>query len=93
MMPADISITRLAVIALVALVTSIIAGLARRRRGRAVRPSRHSLSFLRPAVLAGSITRCFRMSTPHGQFHTLAQEAMRVLAVFAPSCGAEAKLS
>jgi hypothetical protein len=33
MMPADISITRLAVIALVALVTSIIGGLARRRRG------------------------------------------------------------
>jgi hypothetical protein len=38
MMPADISIPRLAVIALVALVTSIIGGLARRRRGRAVRP-------------------------------------------------------
>jgi hypothetical protein len=36
MMPADISIPRLAVIALVALVTSIIGGLARRRRGRAV---------------------------------------------------------
>jgi hypothetical protein len=39
MMPADISIPRPAVIALVALVTSIIGGLARRRRGRGVRPS------------------------------------------------------
>jgi hypothetical protein len=39
MMPADISIPRLAVIALVALVTSIIGSRARRRRGRAVRPS------------------------------------------------------
>jgi hypothetical protein len=50
MMRADISIPRLAVIALVALVTSIIGGLARRRRGRGQAEFGIVFTFLRPSM-------------------------------------------
>jgi hypothetical protein len=92
-MPADISIPRLAVIALVALVISIIG----RSCQAAARP-RGQAGFGIVCPFFG--LRCSPDRSPGASGHRPTdsfihwhKEAMRLFAVFAPSCGAAAKLS